>query len=231
MIISHKHKFIFIKTFKTAGTSLEIALSKFCGDEDIITPIGWRDEKIRKELGYRGPQNYEKLLSEYTLKDWDRLIIKRRKAMKYYNHIPANEIKHKLPSSIWNNYFKFSFERNPWDRMISFYFWETRNLETKPKIIDFINTLPPHFLSNFYLYSINDKIVVDRVCLYERLNQELDKISKIIGLPENIKMPKQQAKGKYRKTNNHYRQILTDQEKQAIEKLSYKEINYFGYSY
>ncbi|MEL6382956.1 MAG: chondroitin 4-O-sulfotransferase, partial [Cyanobacteria bacterium J06626_18] len=31
MIISHEYKFIFLKTRKTAGTSIEIALSKFCG--------------------------------------------------------------------------------------------------------------------------------------------------------------------------------------------------------
>ena len=35
MIISHKHKFIFFKTRKTAGTSLQIALSEFCEDGDV----------------------------------------------------------------------------------------------------------------------------------------------------------------------------------------------------
>ena len=38
MIISHKHKFIFIKTRKTAGTTIEYNLSKYLGSEDIIAP-------------------------------------------------------------------------------------------------------------------------------------------------------------------------------------------------
>ena len=37
MIVSHKHKFIFFKTRKTAGSSIQVALANHCGPDDIIT--------------------------------------------------------------------------------------------------------------------------------------------------------------------------------------------------
>ena len=39
MIISHRYKFIFIKTHKTAGSSMEMALGPLCGPDDIITSM------------------------------------------------------------------------------------------------------------------------------------------------------------------------------------------------
>ncbi|MCL2930743.1 MAG: hypothetical protein MGG11_00075 [Trichodesmium sp. MAG_R03] len=89
MIISHKYKFIFLKTKKTAGTSIEISLSRFCGDDDIITPIDFTDEAIRKLLGQK-PQNY----------------------LDFRNHITSQEVLKKIEPSIWNTYYKFCFERN-----------------------------------------------------------------------------------------------------------------------
>ena len=38
MIASFSRGFVFIKGRKTAGTSIEIALSRFCSEGDVITP-------------------------------------------------------------------------------------------------------------------------------------------------------------------------------------------------
>ena len=39
MLLSHKYKFIFIKTKKTSGTAFETVVSKYLGENDIITPV------------------------------------------------------------------------------------------------------------------------------------------------------------------------------------------------
>lgn len=66
MIISHKHRFFFVKTRKTVGTSLEIALSKICGQDDVITPISKVDEIARKQYAEITAQNYFIPLRKYT---------------------------------------------------------------------------------------------------------------------------------------------------------------------
>lgn len=51
MIASFLHRFVFIKTRKTGGTSVEIVLSSWCGPEDICTPLTPEDELLRYRYG------------------------------------------------------------------------------------------------------------------------------------------------------------------------------------
>ena len=55
MILSHAHRFIYIKTYKTASTSIEAALSAICGPDDVITPA--REDLMQARPGRRA-QNY-----------------------------------------------------------------------------------------------------------------------------------------------------------------------------
>ena len=55
MILSHTHKFIYIKTYKTASTSIEAALSAVCGPDDVITPAS---EQLMQTRQQQRAQNY-----------------------------------------------------------------------------------------------------------------------------------------------------------------------------
>jgi hypothetical protein len=230
MIISHKYKFIFLKTNKTAGTSIEIALSKFCEESDIITPISSKDELTRQELGYRGPQNHLSSIVDYGIKDILRFLYERKKKCQFYNHISASEAKAHLGDEIWNSYFKFCFERNPWDRIISLYYY-MHNEESSLSVSDFVKSKSPQILkkSGYDLYTIDGKIAVDKIYRFEKLNEELEDVCERLGLPGKLELPR--AKSHYRKDKRSYQEILNEEDRYEISKIFDDEINLMGYEW
>ncbi|PYJ22208.1 MAG: chondroitin 4-O-sulfotransferase, partial [Verrucomicrobia bacterium] len=115
MILSHKHKFIFIKTAKTAGTSIEIFLSKYCGPTDVVTPITPPIEG-HQPRSYQGLINPMPEILERPGKFFSALRHTLTSREKFYRHMPAFEVQQRVPSRVWNSYFKFCVERNPWDK-------------------------------------------------------------------------------------------------------------------
>lgn len=220
MIISHQHQFIFIKTKKTAGTSIEIALSKYCGAEDIITPIAEEDEQLRRNLAYRGPQNYQ-----------------RDNNKDFFCHISAAEIKTMIPQQQWDSYYKFCFERNPWDKMLSWFYWEQyyQKKTGKPffsNFDDFIHSPRAPLVGGpggYKLYTIEDRVVVDRICLFENLAQEMTFLSQQLQLPEIPELVR--AKSRFRKDKRSYTEIINYSQQLQIEKMFAKEIKLCNYHF
>lgn len=242
MIVSHKHKFIFLKTRKTAGTSIEIALSRFCGEKDVITPINKVDERIRTQLSYRGPQNFRVLSSGSGPQDGrvpsQQDARRASRSPAYYNHMLAKEARAIIGTKTWDEYFKFCFERNPWDKIISAYYWRTRNCEHRPTLLEFIHDQNPEGrtrgkgtrrLSNFGIYSIGGEIAVDHVGLYENLDSELERIAALLNLPGKIELPR--AKASVREDRRHYREVMGYEERSMVAQVCAREIAHFSYSF
>jgi hypothetical protein len=224
MIVNHKYKFLFLKTRKTAGTSIEIALSQFCDGNDIITPITKEDERTRQELGFRGPQNYNRPLHSLSRSDWlSWLRTGRRK--RFFNHASAQFIRDNIGEEIWGSYFKFCFERDPFDKAISRYYWSTR--EPRPEIAAYLDSAPAELLTNWDIYTIDDRIAVDFVGRYESLSDHIALLKDKLGLHKNIDLPR--AKGGYRNNREHYSKILNERARARIENVCAKEIAALGY--
>lgn len=228
MIVSHKYKFIFLKTNKTAGTSVEIALSKFCGEDDIITPIVREDERQRKKLGYRGRQNY--YLPGCQPSIFARLLLRKNTKPDFYNHMPARELKPLLGDAVWNSYYKFCFERNPWDRLVSQYYWKNQHMP-RPSISEFLRAGGAEGLKEKGrgVYTIDNQVVVDKIYLFEDMQNAIADIQTKLQLPEALVLPN--AKGGFRQDRRHYSQILTAEEKAFIETLFQQEIAMLGYQF
>lgn len=185
MILSHTYRFIFVKPKKTAGTSLEILLSQFCGPDDVITPVGKRDEAIRSRLGFRGPQNYRKRWHEFGIEDLRRLILRGKEPLRFYNHIPAADIKQAVGDQIWKSYLKISVVRNPFDYAISRYFWEKkRNVDLDFE--EFLRAHPHVLTENRSITEINGRSEMDVLLRFEHLPDDLAVLSTRLGLPKNL---------------------------------------------
>ena len=166
MIISHKLKIIHIKLRKTAGTSFEIALSKYCGPDDIITELDEKGEKIRASLSYTGAQND---------------IVQNGKLI---SHTPASRVKRNLPD-IFDNYLKITIIRNPYQRVISWYFWYLRTDKKKQNRENFTKLISRFCqkIIGLHLIYIKGKLVVDVILRYEHLIEDIKKLEEEIACP------------------------------------------------
>ncbi|WP_005033243.1 hypothetical protein [Holophaga foetida] len=201
MIISHKHKFIFIKTLKTAGTSLEIFLSQHCGRRDVVTPIHPHVEPHRAR-NHNG----------------------------FFNHIPASAVKKQLPLEVWNHYFKFCIERNPWDKTLSHYWMERFRATGELSFDSYLSK--GEFPMNHPLYTDpkTSEVMVDRIVRYENLMDELGEIFLHLGIPFNGSL-NANAKGDYRLDRRHYREVYTPEQRKIIENAFTSEISTHGYQF
>lgn len=227
MIVSHRHRFIFVKSKKTAGTSIEIALSEHCGPDDIIGKISVEDELIRRDLGFREPQNLVVPIHRYTPRMAATLIRRRRRA-NYYNHMSAKVIKRAIGSRTWQTYFKFSIERNPYDKAISHYWFRTRNWDPRPSLAEFLRNRPVG-LSNWPIYTIDSEIAVDRILRYENLEDDLVGVGEEFGI--KIHLPETKAKGNYRRDQRPYTEVIDPASRAIIEHVCARELKAFGYTW
>lgn len=223
MILSHIYRFIFLKTRKTAGTSVEISLSRYCGPLDIITPITPRDELIRWRMGIH-PQNYivpEHIspTGEVTEQDISEYLQTIRHNRKFYNHISAQEIRAEVGEQIWQSYYKFTIERDPRERAISQYYWEHQH---NPQV-DSLETFFRYKLykHNFPIYSIADQVAVDGIINYDNLTAGLTQICNQLSLPFDGWLP--DAKADIRLDRRGWQEILSIEQQSLIRREFWRE--------
>ncbi len=229
MIISHEHKFIFIKTAKTAGTSIEVFLSRHCGVNDVVTPITPPIEghQPRNYIGYVNPIP-ELLKRPEGLGSALRHIF--TKSNRFYNHMNAALVRKRIPSKIWNSYFKFCVERNPWDKVLSHYHMAAFRAKNSLSLDQYLAR--GRFPLNYFRYTdrSGQEIIVDRVVRYENLMSELGEIFAHLSIPCDGTLGGK-AKSEYRKDRTPYQAVFNDEQRAIVERAFEREILLHGYRF
>lgn len=230
MIVSHERKFIFLKTRKTAGTSVECALSALCGPDDIITPVSERDEAMRQG---RGPQNWDVNFNPWWKTQARRvgLFQKGRKHRgHYYNHMTAAEARRHLGEAVWRSYFKFAIGRNPWDRQVSFYRWRTKNAEQPMPFPEFMSSERRARRDNHEIFMIGDAVAVDFLLRYEALEEDLAQALSRIGAAQRLDLPRAKAVAA-RGSGRSYRDYYDERTRDIVARWYAPEIRSLGYEF
>lgn len=228
MIVCHRHRLIFIKTEKTAGTSIEVFLSQACGADAIVTPIAppVAPHAARNHRGYFNPLP-ELLASrgrcwETTLNEW-------REQRRFYNHMPAFKARARLPRAVWDSYLKVCVERNPWDKTLSHY--HMRRFQAGGKL-DFATYLERgDYCLNYPLYTDFDgRLLVDQVMRYEQLDAELAALCVRVGIAFDGQLGVR-AKADTRSDRRPYQTVYTPEQAALIGTIFRREIDLHGYTF
>jgi hypothetical protein len=229
LIISHRYGFIFVKTRKTAGTSIEWYLNQLLGPDDVATAVYPPVEAFRPrneggwfnplpEIMARGPKAAPTAVMD---------AVKRRP---YYNHLPAFKIRARVGDDLWQRYFTFCVERNPWDKTVSYYGMKNARAEGGIAWDDFIDGEDHCHNLPHYADPRSKNIIVDRVLRYERLNDELGEVFGDLGLPFDGTL-NERAKAGYREDRRPYQEWYDDEQRQRIGEIFAAEIELHGYRF
>ncbi len=180
MILCHDLKLIFLKTKKTGGTSFEIALSKYCDEDDIISRISKEDEKVRSDMGFQEPVNYlpgQRL--KYQELDSEVGRLNRQIVGRFKNHMSSQKVCQNVGEKIFSTYTKVTIHRDPLDFLISQYFYlmNARESEDVLSFKEWLGRNDNHrnVLVNFSIAPVEGSYAVDEILRYESLLADIEK--------------------------------------------------------
>jgi len=145
---------------------------------------------------------------------------------------------------VFNDYFKFAFVRDPFDRLLSTYLYSFEQFKRHPAtsvafvtkyasfedfILDWINeeNIKNHyfFLPQIeYITDTNGNIIIDFLGRFETLEEDFHFIARKMGVPTTL--------GKMNATkHNHYSASYTPRMRSIVERVYAVDISTFGYEY
>ena len=172
------------------------------------------------------------------------ISIERALGIEFTQHFTIEELRQKFGSKVFENTFKFSFVRNPWDKVVSHY--EFRTLTNKTGLKDHplsfkewvnlaYNKKDPKYYNNpkmfmpqvDWLTDDDGKIAVDFIGRFERLQEDFDEVCDQIGLAKK----KLTHQNRSRNDNSDYRAYYDEQTEAIVRNYFQRDCEVFGYRF
>ncbi len=210
MILSHQKKFIFIHIYKVAGSSIRSVLNKF-------------DDRDSSDLSFL---------------DNSRIWMEQkffRTQTSFLTHLKASEIQNKIKEVDFNNYFKFSFVRNPWDWQVSLYYFMMQTKHHRQhKLVSKMKNFEEYLdwrinkdldFQKHFVCDAKGKFLVDFVGRFENIQTDFDIICDKLFIPR-FRLP-------VKNTSNHlhYKEYYTDTTRKWVAEAFKEDIELFGYDF
>ena len=180
--ISHEYKAIYFHIPKTGGLYIQRLLEKFYGFETIYFTHESHDNFTTSI-----PKNYR--ISPPNL---GFLFINKQGILRYYMSSNKYAILSGMTPEKWKEYYKFTFVRNPYDKLVSAWKYCDSKNDIKYNLKDFIDTMDetkryPGYSHAFitqtdHLLNLEETINFDYIGRFENLNEELVTILLKIGI-------------------------------------------------
>jgi hypothetical protein len=233
MIASYLHNFIFIKTKKTAGTTVEMTLAPLCGPNDIITPLGSNEEELRGQgqplcRNFMADSDLERKITRLMMKPGRKAREKKQRFLEratYYSHMSAYVAKQNLPAEFWQRAYKFTVERHPYERVVSKAYFKYKGDEPFEQYLD--KVVRKGAYTSYQHYTIDGEVAVDEIIRQETLTDDLKRLGAKLGLSIPDELPR--GKGNHRTDRRPAREILTQEQKAIIYRTCGREFELLGY--
>ena len=175
-----------------------------------------------------GTSSIHKAFSD--LNDESLLIVRKNKYQKgranlsMYKHIKGIDLKKQIKN--YDEYFKFAFIRNPWDRVVSWFKYYGYEMDSEWLSRSNLEDYPKFFWYNQseWLFE-GSSLIVNYIGRFENLQQDFDTVCDKIGI-DRQPLPHKNA------TNHkHYTEYYDDETREIVAEKYAKDIDYFGYKF